>query len=122
MDRAIPWTALQLSHGQILDDLNVTRLQRAAAFFVCLAALLLLIALKQPAFLLGTAFCLALVTYWNRQLYGFYWRRGGPWFALGAIGMHWFYYLYSVAGFVFAYLRFKLARQNSLPASSSRNP
>jgi len=121
MDRAIPWTVLQLSHGQILDDLNVTRLQRAAAFFVCLALLLVLVALKRPAFLLGTAFCLALVTYWNRQLYGFYWRRGGPWFALRAMGMHWFYYLYSVAGFVFAYLRFKVARQNSFPASSSRH-
>ena len=119
LNRAIPWTILQLSHGEILDDLNVTRLQRAAAFFVCLALFLALASVWKPALLPGVVPCLMIVTYWNRNLYRFYWRRGGLWFALGAVGMHWLYYLYSVCGFILGYLSLKLTggkRQRSEPA------
>jgi hypothetical protein len=111
LDRAVPWTVLQLSQGEILDDLNVTTRQRAAAFFVCLALPLLIGAFWQPLALLGVPFCMLPVVYWNRELYRFYWRRGGLWFAAGAIAMHWLYYLYSVAGFILGYLKFKLGRK-----------
>ena len=39
-NRAIPWTVLQLAYGKILDDLNVSRPQRASSAFTCLAVLL----------------------------------------------------------------------------------
>ena len=121
MDRAVPWTILQLSHGQILDDLNVSKRQRAAAFCVCLSLLFLLAAPWEPWTLLAALPCLDPVIFWNRDLYHFYWRRGGPWFALRSVSMHVLYYLYSVLGFVLGYLKFKIAGQRSFGASSTPN-
>lgn len=98
-DRAIPWTVLQLTHGRILNDLNVSRPQRAAAFFTCLAALLGVRGLWKPWYLAGSAASLLLVIGWNRRLYRFYRERNGWWFCLRATVMHWFYYLYSTLAF-----------------------
>jgi len=107
LDRAIPWTYLQLSHGWILDDLNLTRRQRASAFLVSLAALLAILGLWRRWFFTAIIPCLIPVLYWNWKLYHFYYRRGGLWFALGAIGMHWFYYLYSAFGFTVGSVKYR---------------
>jgi GT2 family glycosyltransferase len=108
--RAIPWTVLQLSYGEILDDLNVGRTQRASAFLVCLAALLGILGLFRWWLFLGIILCLIPVIHWNRDLYQFYYRCGGVGFALRATGMHWLYYLYSALGFGVGFLKYKFSQ------------
>jgi len=98
-DRAIPWTVLQLSSGRILNDLNVSRAQRTASLFACMAAAVTLLAFWDLRWLALSGSALAAVVWMNRDLYRFYLRKGKSWFALRAVAMHLVYYLYSLAGF-----------------------
>jgi cellulose synthase/poly-beta-1,6-N-acetylglucosamine synthase-like glycosyltransferase len=108
--RAIPWTVLQLSYGEILNDLNVERTQRASAVLVCFAALLALLGLLKGCFFVGISLCLIPVLYWNRDLYQFYYRCGGISFALRATIMHWLYYFYSSLAFGVGFLKFRFGQ------------
>ncbi len=110
-DRAIPWTVLQLSYGGILNDLNVSRAQRASLVFACLAALSAVLSLWNLWFLAGTAAALLPVVGWNRRLYRFYHSHGGPWFCLRAVAMHWLYYLYSALAFALGCLQYCFGRR-----------
>jgi len=97
--RAIPWTVLQLTYGKILDDLNVSRTQRASSALVCLAALLGVLGLWNWQFLIGIPIALLPVIVWNRRLYRMYHEHSGTWFCARATLMHWLYYLYSAVAF-----------------------
>ena len=108
--RAIPWTVLQLSYGEILDDLNVERTQRVSALLVCLAVLLGVLGLLRWWFFLGITLCLVPVLYWNRDLYQFYYRCGGLWFAIRATVMHWVYYIYSALAFGMGFLKYRFSQ------------
>lgn len=110
-DRAIPWTILQLRYGSILNDLNVSRSQRAASVFTCLAALLGVLGLWNGWFLAGAGVALIPVLGWNHRLYRFYRRQGGAWFCLFAIVMHWLYYMYSALAFATGSLLYLVQRR-----------
>jgi len=99
LDRAIPWTILQLSYGHILDDLNVSRAQRASSLLTCAALLLCVCGVFAPFLYAAAAVLMVPVMVWNRRLYHFYLCQGGVAFALGAVAMHWFYYCYSIMAF-----------------------
>lgn len=120
LDRAIPWTVLQLTYGRIVNDLNVSRPQRAAAFFTCLAALLGVLGFCSPWFLAGTAAALLPVIGWNHRLYRFYRDRGGWWFCLRAVAMHWLYYLYSTLAFGLGWLKYLSRRRGTRGAHPHR--
>jgi glycosyltransferase involved in cell wall biosynthesis len=109
-DRAVPWTLLQLRYGKVLNDLNLSFAQRAAALLACLAGLTLVLSVLEPRFLIGAGVCLALLAWLNRNLYRFYVRQGGMWFAARSAGMHWLYYIYSVAAFLAGYVHFHRTR------------
>ena len=117
--RAIPWTVLQLSYGRILDDLNVSRSQRASSACVWLAALLGVLGLWSGWFLVGIPAVLLPVIIWNRRLYRLYYERGGRWFCVRAMVMHWLYYLYSTIGFGVGCLKY-LARLVSAKGTAGR--
>ncbi len=96
-DRALPWS--QLLHGQtaVPADLNLQTEHRLSV--VALAVFLLsLLGMKWRR---GTAVFALLSTitlFWlNRDLYQFLRRKRGWLFALRAILLHWFYYVYSAA-------------------------
>jgi len=99
MDRAIPWTVLQLSYGHLLDDLNVSRVQRASSILTCVGFLLGICGIVRPILFVVVAVLMVPVVYWNRKLYHFYLQQGGVAFALGSVAMHWLYYCYSSAAF-----------------------
>jgi GT2 family glycosyltransferase len=117
--RAIPWTVLQLTYGKMLDDLNVSRTQRAASACVCLAAFLGALGLWNGWFLIGIPIALLPVIVWNRRLYRLYHDRGGAWFCVRATLMHWLYYLYSVVAFGIGCLKY-LARLASAKGIARR--
>lgn len=117
-DRAIPWTALQLQHGSLLNDLNVTVSQRIASLmawvFVAGAAGGFFNAALWLAAGVGGAGLVSI----NRDLYRFYLRKGGGFFALGCAGMHVLYYLYSTAAFSAGCVRH--LRPGTAPAAGAR--
>lgn len=100
LDRAIPWSRLLFGRRNIVADLNLRAHHRASG---ALAWLLVILVAAIPffppaAFAGGGAAALLLVL--NVDLYRFFARERGLAFAIGAVPLHWFYYLYATAGFV----------------------
>lgn len=110
-DRAVPWLTLMLRTGHMPPDLNVTHAHRASVVLAVLTAALLPI--LAAAVLAGSevgstiaavtmAVATVLLLVLNLDLYRFFARKRGVTFALRAIPLHWFYYLYCAAGVAIA--------------------
>lgn len=93
--RAKPWARLILETRIMPNDLNLKWRERISFALVALSVLLLLIAPLQPRLILGAAAALLGVVVFNRDLYGFFYRRGGALFTAACIPLHLLYYLYS---------------------------
>jgi GT2 family glycosyltransferase len=121
-DRALPWTALIRRTGHLPNDLNLTWTSRASALSVYALALLLGLGwwrpVARPVALLPLVGLLA----WNRDLYAFFLRRRGAWFALRAIPMHWLYYAYSALAFGCGTLLGAASSRRSLRAAGPPRP
>jgi glycosyltransferase involved in cell wall biosynthesis len=107
--RAVPWTQMILNSGQVPRDLNLSYASRISA---ALVGLLTAVGLSLPVifargwrdlFLPTVAAvaitCVALL-FLNWDVYRFFWRKRGLWFAARSVIAHWAYYLYS--GITFA--------------------
>jgi len=112
--RAIPWTRLILENDHIVNDLNLKWGQRLsgglvmlALFFIPFAAIRLEWLGLSAAALLGTIFL-------NRDLYAFFLRKRGIFFALACIPLHLLYYLYSMLSYVYVWVGFKLQLNSDL--------
>jgi glycosyltransferase involved in cell wall biosynthesis len=106
--RAVPWSHLILESRQMPRDLNLTYASRFSAALVgALFAVLLLLALRLAglktippvAILLSLALIVVLLLALNWQVYQFFFRKRGFWFAAGVVPLHWLYYLYSSGTF-----------------------
>ncbi len=106
--RAVPWSQLILRSRQLPRDLNLTYAARFSAFLVdFLLGVVLLLILRAagisiiPAAPLLALLILSIVTLvvLNRDVYAFFFRKRGFWFALGVVPWHWLYYLYSSGTF-----------------------
>lgn len=111
--RAVPWTRLILESKNMPKDLNLTRAAQLSAVLVWLLVLGLLalptvvagllagVAPWLTAVRLGGALVLmiGLLLVLNRDVYTWFARQRGWWFAAGAVLAHWAYYLYSAAVF-----------------------
>ena len=103
--RAVPWSRLILNTGELPNDLNLAWLQRLAA---AVAPLTLLAPLAIPTTLAFGYFGIAAVfgaavfiSCWvHRGMFGFFWRRRGPAFAIGALLFHQVHLIYSAATLV----------------------
>jgi glycosyltransferase involved in cell wall biosynthesis len=125
LHRAVPWTKLILSTRQLPRDLNLTYASRVSSLLVGLLAVgcvLLPFSLGGvlrigPVPLLGAMAFISLLLLWlNWDVYRFFGRKLGWWFAARAVLAHWAYYLYSgVTFFVCAVINFV-----RLPFSSAR--
>ena len=97
--RAVPWTKLMLERRMFRSDLNLALPSAASvptAYLVvlCLLGSFMIPQLLVPAGLLGGFFVLL-----NRDFYAYALRVEGLRFTLGAVLMHFFYYLYGGTGF-----------------------
>lgn len=121
-DRGIPWTKLLLSRRAFTNDLNLQMHNRISVLAVYLMILSLglllggwLLAREKrrvarglsvvsnvivrgllSTIMLGSAL---LLLWLNRDLYAFFSRKRGVWFALRVIPMHWLYYAYNGLSF-----------------------
>jgi glycosyltransferase involved in cell wall biosynthesis len=102
--RAVPWSQLILNSRRLPRDLNLTYSSRASSLLTgLLTAVLVLFGLSLTSLmhlpaglLLATTMllCLTLLLL-NRDVYRFFLRKRGWWFAARSVLAHWCYYLYS---------------------------
>jgi glycosyltransferase involved in cell wall biosynthesis len=108
--RAIPWSRLMIEQSGVVDDLNVSTMERMRA---ALAGLLLLTVFAVLAGFLPwwmVLVMLALVVWANRSLLALFYRRKGLLFAGMGLLFHQFYYLYSSSAFVYTLFECKLKK------------
>jgi glycosyltransferase involved in cell wall biosynthesis len=103
-DRAVPWTRLIMRTRSLPNDLNLGLAHRASALCVYLLAALVGLGCWSPLVwsLIPAPVGVLLVA--NHELYALFVRRGGLWFAIRASAMHWLYFVYSSAAFVYGTL------------------
>lgn len=104
-DRALPWTELIHRYRHMPNDLNLQTSGRVSALCVMLVAGFFGAGWLNPRFWLACLASVAVLFVCNRDLYQFFLRHRGPWFLTRVLPMHWFYYLYSSAAFVWGTLR-----------------
>ncbi|MBL8057844.1 MAG: glycosyltransferase [Anaerolineales bacterium] len=93
--RGVPWTRLILQTGRMPNDLNLRTASRLSVGLVYLALLALAAGAVWPPAWLAAGLAAALLAWLNRDVYAFFWRRRGPLFTVGAMGMHALYYGYN---------------------------
>lgn len=106
-DRAVPWLTLMLRTRNMPPDLNVTHAHRASVALAVTGTLSLLalvigalagadgvVAAALGALVVAAVGLFAL----NLDLYRFFARKRGMIFAVRAIPLHWFYYVYCAVG------------------------
>ena len=99
LHRAVPWAELIMSSRKMIQDLNLSIVQRVSAVLVYVAAVSAVLAAVHYFFIFPALFCVAGVLFLNRNLYVFFWKRRGFGFALRTVPMHFLYYGYSAAAF-----------------------
>lgn len=108
--RAIPWSRLMIEQTGVVDDLNVSSMERVRA---ALAGAFMLVIVAVIAGLLPWWTLLpmvGLVVWANRKLLALFYRRKGLLFAVMGLSFHQVYYLYSSAAFVYSLLECKVKR------------
>ncbi len=102
-DRALPWTRLLKYEHAIPNDLNLQTANRISAALAWLSLLTLCVAPFFVGAWLAALGCATVLVYLNAPLYRFLWHERGFGFMLAAIPLHWLYYLYSSAAFVYVW-------------------
>ena len=106
--RAIPWTRLILERKNLPNDLNLKGGQRISGALVMLAVLCFFLGLYRQVFIIPGLLAIMGVILLNRPLYSFFLRQRGLRFALVAIALHLFYYVYSTVSYVYVLAEFQL--------------
>jgi GT2 family glycosyltransferase len=101
--RAIPWSRLILESREMPDDLNVQVSQRASVVLTELSSLLIVASLLCPGLLILAFACVAAVVFMNRELYAFFWRARGAFFAMACVPLHLLYFVCCGLGFQYAW-------------------
>jgi GT2 family glycosyltransferase len=105
--RAIPWSRLIIASHNAPKDLNLKIGQRISALLVLLGCTLLLFSafrLELLALAIGAFLGAGIL---NRDLYTFFYRQHGLWFASACIPLHFLYYLYSTLTYLFVWAMFR---------------
>ena len=106
--RAVPWTKLMATHGEVTSDLNLGYSQRLSALLAGLMIPFLLLIPFFPFSSLAALGCAAGIVLLNFDFYRFFFRLRGPLFTPGVFFWHLLYFLYSSITFVICWIRFRL--------------
>ena len=112
LDRAVPWTRLIFSSSRLPTDLNLDFKSRISALCTWALILLFVIGLWLPVAWLGALAFSGVVIGVNFTLYRFFYERGGLWFAIGAVVLHFFYFFYSSITFGLVWIECVLSKKN----------
>jgi len=114
-DRAIPWARLILQRRHLPADLVLDLKGRLSAVVAWVALALLVVGFWWSWAWVGMLLCVAAGGIANADLYRFFARHGGVWFAVGAAGLHALYLLYSSLVFALVAGQTLLSRLPFLP-------
>jgi len=117
LDRAIPWTRLILHDARLPADLNLDVRSRLSALAAWAALGSLALGFWSPWAYVGMLLGVVALGVLNADLYRFFARKGGLGFAVGAIGLHALYFLYSSLAFALIAGLVWLARHRLAPVS-----
>jgi glycosyltransferase involved in cell wall biosynthesis len=111
--RAIPWSRLILESAEAPDYLNVQASQRASVALTGLGSLLLLTSPLHLMLLTLTFACMAAVVFINRDLYTFFYRARGTFFAAACVPLHLLYFVCCGVGYQCAWALSMLQRRRA---------
>ena len=111
--RALPWTALILKEGRVVNDLNLKLSSRASVALTYLMLLALLGTVFLPWLFIVVFVATASLLVINWDLYRFFNARRGLGFASLTVPCHWLYFLYSGLAFAIGFARFQATRVRS---------
>lgn len=103
--RALPWSRLILRSGPMHNDMNINMAGRVSVILSWLIIALLLLIPVDPLFAWGAALSFLLLFMLNKDLFFFFREKKGVWFMLGAIPLHFLYFLTSGLAFALALAR-----------------
>jgi glycosyltransferase involved in cell wall biosynthesis len=106
--RAIPWSRLILQSKKVPDDLNLKRGQRLCVALVGFATICLLLAVFRLELLILWAAALLGVIILNRDLFAFFFRQHGPFFATICIPFHLLHYFFGGLSYLYVWISFRL--------------
>lgn len=112
-DRAIPWARLIFSTGRLPADLNLDWKSRASAICAWAVFPFFLIGFLFPAAWIGILPLAGFIVFANFPLYKFFQQRGGLWFAIAAVLLHFIYFLYSSLTFGLIWLEHLISRRSN---------
>jgi hypothetical protein len=110
LDRAIPWARLILHDTRVPADLNLDVRSRLSALTAWAALVSLALGFWSPWAWIGMLLGLVALGALNANLYRFFARQGGMGFAVGAVGLHALYFLYSSLTFALVAVLTRLTR------------
>lgn len=111
--RAIPWTELILRYHYFINDLNLKHSSRASVVLTYGLLLSLVGTIWWPASLVPAIAIASALLVLNVQLYRFFKRKRGLWFAIRVVLWHWLYYFYSGLSFAFGLAHYLLRPSKS---------
>ena len=111
-DRAIPWARLIFSTGRLPADLNLDWKSRASAACAWGLVAFVLIGFWIHLVWIGVPALAGFIVFANFPLYRFFHERGGLWFAIGAVLLHFLYFLYSIFTFGLMWLEHFLFKKS----------
>lgn len=106
-DRAVPWSTLILKEGTLQNDLNLDWQNRLSAIAAWMLVLFFVTGFFLPLLWVVAGCCVVAVVFINRNMYCFFTRKGGFFFALVAAFFHFLYFLYSSVTFALIAVRCK---------------
>ncbi len=112
LDRAIPWTRLIYSTSRLPADLNLDWKSRLSALCVWGLLVFVTLGLSFPFAWIGVPTMAGFLIAANFPLYRFFFQKGGPWFATGAMLLHFFYFFYSSLAFGLVSLEYLVSKKN----------
>lgn len=113
--RALPWSRLMIAREGVADDLNTSNEERLKAVVAGLLILSIVLFPFAPGLWPATLMLAAGAVALNWPLFAFMRAAGGTVFAIGALGWHQFYYVYSASAFVWCLFEYHvLGRKNRL--------
>jgi glycosyltransferase involved in cell wall biosynthesis len=116
--RAIPWSRLLLESRKLPDYLNLKWAQRLSGVLVILACLLIVLGVFLLELVAIAAAALLGVVILNRELFTFFFRQRGLFFAATCIPLHFLYYLYSVLSYIYVWTGFRVGGLATRPSNS----
>lgn len=98
-NRAIPWSKLIATSGEIPNDLNLGMNSRISALTAWLLLFFIIGGFFSPMAWIGAVFSIFTILVLNGSFYLFLGRKGGVFFGIASVGLHIIYFLYSSAVF-----------------------